>query len=91
MNESNFDQDVVIAMQELKKIKNKNKGSRPRIADPKSPFMGMTQVLEIVPVSKSTLYLMMQQGRFPKNKSLGGRVAVWSKKEIEEWLTSVIN
>lgn len=41
-------------------------------------------------LARSTIYLRMSQGTFPKQVSLGGRVIGWVEDEIEAWLTSQI-
>jgi len=46
------------------------------------------QVLEIVPISVSTLYQKIAEGKFPKQIKLGARAVGWKKQEVLEWLTS---
>jgi prophage regulatory protein len=87
-----MDDDVIITNNELRKIKrDSTKRNNPRIASEKSPFLGRDQVLELVPVGKSTLYLMMAAGEFPKPKKLGGRAAAWSKAEVEAWIAEKLS
>ena len=51
-----------------------------------SPFMPLKEVMSTVLLSRSTIYLMMNRGEFPKPKKLGSRAAAWSRKEIGEWV-----
>ena len=37
-------------------------------------------------LSRSTIYLRIAQGTFPKPVSLGGRAVGWLEAEIQEWL-----
>jgi prophage regulatory protein len=37
-------------------------------------------------LSRSTIYLRIAQGAFPKPVSLGGRAVGWLESEIQEWL-----
>jgi prophage regulatory protein len=37
-------------------------------------------------LSRSTIYLRVSQGTFPKPVSLGGRAVGWLEAEIQEWL-----
>lgn len=37
-------------------------------------------------LSRSTIYLRIAEGRFPKPISLGGRAVGWLESEIDEWL-----
>ncbi|MHB1293071.1 MAG: helix-turn-helix transcriptional regulator [Sulfuricella sp.] len=41
-------------------------------------------------LSRSTLYLKIQQGTFPKNISLGERSTGWLESEVIEWVNSRI-
>lgn len=40
---------------------------------------------------RSTIYLRMSQGTFPKQVSLGGRTVGWLESEIEAWISSHAN
>lgn len=42
-------------------------------------------------LSRSTLYLKIQQGTFPKNISLGERSTGWIESEVQEWIDSRIS
>jgi prophage regulatory protein len=37
-------------------------------------------------LSRSTIYLRISQGTFPKPVSLGGRAVGWLEAEIQQWL-----
>ena len=37
-------------------------------------------------LSRSTIYLRISEGRFPKPVSLGGRAVGWIEAEINDWL-----
>lgn len=41
-------------------------------------------------LSRSTIYLRVAQGAFPKQVSLGGRAVGWLESEIDAWLTARI-
>ena len=83
-----MDRDVEIAMSELYKIKTKN---RARQCSDINKFYSFQQVLELVPVSSSTLYLMIKNGEFPKQIKLGKRAAVWSKEVVNSWIQAKLN
>lgn len=44
----------------------------------------LADVQSLVPVPRSTLYLLMQRGDFPKPIKVGKRV-LWDLREIEAW------
>ena len=46
------------------------------------------QVEERTGLSRSTIYLRIQEGSFPKPISLGERAVGWLENEIEAWLVS---
>jgi prophage regulatory protein len=37
-------------------------------------------------LSRSTIYLRLSEGTFPKPVSLGGRAVGWIESEIQQWL-----
>lgn len=41
-------------------------------------------------LARSTIYLRVAQGAFPKPISLGGRAVGWIEAEIENWLSNQI-
>ena len=41
-------------------------------------------------LSRSTIYLRISEGSFPKPISLGGRAVGWIDEEINEWLNQQI-
>jgi len=41
-------------------------------------------------LSRSTIYLRIQEGTFPRPINLGGRAVGWVENEIETWLASCI-
>lgn len=41
-------------------------------------------------LSRSTIYLRISEGRFPKPVSLGGRAVGWIDSEIQGWLEKQI-
>ena len=51
-------------------------------------ILRLPDVLVRVPVSKSKLYKLMNEGVFPRPVRLGG-VAVWRADDVEEWLKSL--
>ncbi len=69
----------------------KTKRSNPRISSKESPFIGLDQVLELVPVSRSALYLMIKSGEFPAQINLGERSVAWSRAEVNRWISNKLS
>lgn len=47
-------------------------------------FLRLPQVLEIIPVGKSTWWAGVKDGRFPKGVKLGPRTTAWRIEDIRE-------
>lgn len=43
-------------------------------------------LLQMVPLSESTIYALEQKGLFPKRFALTKRAVAWDKEEVERWL-----
>ena len=41
-------------------------------------------------LSRSTIYVRLDQGRFPKPVSLGARAVGWIESEVDEWIREQI-
>lgn len=48
------------------------------------------QVEKRTGLSRSTIYLRIQEGTFPRPINLGARAVGWLENEIEAWLTARI-
>ena len=57
---------------------------------PKFTILRRKQVETRTGLSRSTIYLRMQKGTFPKPIPLGARAVGWLENEIEDWLASRI-
>jgi prophage regulatory protein len=49
-------------------------------------ILRLPAVKTITGLSRSTIYLRIAQGTFPKPVGLGGRAVGWLEAEIQEWL-----
>ena len=49
-------------------------------------FLRLPEVLARTGLSRSTIYVRLDQGRFPRPVSLGGRAVGWIEEEVEEWI-----
>lgn len=54
-----------------------------------SGFLRLPQVLELIPVSKSTWWAGVASGRFPKGVKLGPRTTAWCVSDIEALIVSL--
>ena len=48
-------------------------------------FLRLPAVIERVGLSRSTIYQMMEDGRFPRAVKLGERAIGWPVERIESW------
>ena len=53
-------------------------------------FLRMREVIEMVGVSRATIYRWMDAGDFPRSIALGGNSIAWSEKSVQEWMESRI-
>ncbi|MCY4399817.1 MAG: AlpA family transcriptional regulator [Gemmatimonadetes bacterium] len=53
-------------------------------------FLRLPEVIARTGLSRSTIYLRLDQGRFPSPVSLGGRAVGWIESEIDEWMRNRI-
>jgi prophage regulatory protein len=51
-----------------------------------SGFLRLRQVLQLVPIGRSTLYQKMKLGTFPRAVKLGPRITAWRAADINEYL-----
>ena len=65
-----------------------NEDGAPEKAIPRR-MLNEKQVLEIVPVGRTTLYRMEKAGRFPKSTYISPNRRVWFEDEIIAWQDSV--
>lgn len=49
-------------------------------------FYRIKDLLSIIPVSKSTIWQWIKDGKFPRPTKMSSRVTVWSKKQIHEFM-----
>jgi prophage regulatory protein len=54
-------------------------------------FLRLAEVQKRVPYSRSTIYQLASQGKFPKPLSLGARAVAWLESDIDEWIASRID
>ena len=52
-------------------------------------ILRLPQIRELTGLSRSSIYLRIAEGTFPKQVSLGGRAIGWRESEIQKWLESL--
>ena len=58
--------------------------------NPPTRFLRLREVLERTGLSRSTIYVRLDQGRFPRPVSLGDRAVRWVEVEVDEWIAERI-
>ena len=53
-------------------------------------ILRLPAVMSRTGLSRSTIYLRVKQGNFPKPVALGGRATGWCESEIDEWVDQQI-
>ena len=59
-----------------------------RTPTPKKQMLDINGVLEIVPLSRTTIYRMEKDGTFPASHYISQNRRIWYLSEIERWLKS---
>jgi prophage regulatory protein len=62
-----------------------------RLSDKRGPrrMLNEKQVLEIIPVGRTTLYRMEKAGRFPRSTYISPNRRIWYEDEIIAWQNAV--
>jgi prophage regulatory protein len=50
---------------------------------PETGFVRIPTILKVIPISKSTWWLGVKTGRFPKPTKLGKKIAAWRVEDIK--------
>lgn len=50
-------------------------------------FIRFDSLAEIVGLSRTTIYRMEQQGKFPKRVKLGSNSVAWRQSEVLNWMS----
>ncbi len=58
--------------------------NKKEITIPVIGFLRLKQVLEIIPVGKSTWWRGVKEGRFPQSVKLGARTTCWRVEDIRK-------
>ena len=60
------------------------------IRNPPTRFLRLPEVMARTGLSRSTIYVRVAGGCFPRPIALGGRAVGWIEAEIEEWVAERI-
>lgn len=52
-------------------------------------MLNLKQVLAIVPLSRSTIYREMEEGRFPKAREIAARRIAWYEDDVAAWQLAI--
>ena len=55
---------------------------------PETGFLRLSEVLKVFPVSKSTWWAGVKDGRYPKSVKLGPKMTAWRVEDIRELIAS---
>ena len=58
--------------------------------NPPIRFLRLPEVMKRTGLSRSTIYVRLAEGRFPRPVALGGRAVGWIEAEVEEWVAERI-
>lgn len=52
-------------------------------------ILRLNAVISLTGLSRSTIYLLIKQGKFPKQVKLGERAVGWREVDVMAWLNSL--
>lgn len=55
---------------------------------PTDSFLRLSEVCDMVALTKSTIYREIKKGEFPKPRRLTAATSAWLRSEIEGWMNS---
>jgi prophage regulatory protein len=55
---------------------------------PETGYMRLPQVLQFIPVSKTTWWNGVKSGRFPASVKLGPGITAWRAEDIKDYIAS---
>jgi predicted DNA-binding transcriptional regulator AlpA len=58
---------------------------------PETGFLRLSDVLKLVPVSKSTWWAGVKDGRFPKSVKLSPKITAWRVEDIRNFIETQKN
>ena len=54
-------------------------------------LLRLADVRDRVPYSRSTIYQLITQGKFPKPVNIGARAVAWLESDIDAWIAARID
>ena len=54
-------------------------------------FLRLSQILQLIPIGKSTLWEKVKKGEFPKQIKLGTKISVWKESDVQAYINSHCN
>lgn len=61
------------------------------MSDRKENFIRLPEVIKRTGISKTTIYELINEKRFPSQVKIGTRAVAFIESEIDEWLVNLIN
>tara|TARA_Y100000310_G_scaffold21159_1_gene20470 strand:- start:2472 stop:2747 length:276 start_codon:yes stop_codon:yes gene_type:complete len=52
-------------------------------------YMTLTEVVDILPVSKATIYRQIRLGRFPRPRRFGAGMSIWITQEVMDCIDNL--
>lgn len=54
-------------------------------------FLRLPQILQLIPIGKSTLWAKVKRGEFPKQIKLGPKISVWRASDVQAYINNHCN
>ena len=60
------------------------------VPHPADRFLRWPEVRNLTGLSRSSIWRLMRNGRFPKSKLIGLRSTGWMQSEVEQWMANPV-
>ena len=49
-------------------------------------YIRFKELRKLIPLGRTTIWLMMREGRFPQSRRIGKVATAWLEHEVEDWI-----
>jgi prophage regulatory protein len=49
-------------------------------------YIRFKELRKLIPLGRTTIWLMMREGRFPQSRRIGKVAMAWLESEVEDWI-----
>jgi prophage regulatory protein len=58
----------------------------PKLEIANMKYIRFKELRRLIPLGRTTIWLMMREGRFPQSRRIGKVAMAWLESEVEDWI-----